>query len=383
LKEAVSYNTGVTFDALERLKKVYLELGDIQEYENVLETQTARTDCTVGVYDEFARYYMAQNKIVDALKVLKTGIARTNDTALAEYYEEHRYAFDTSRQAYDDVTAYHSGGIQVKMGGLWGLANSSGKLIIPCDYEQLSSYDTANGGCVIARKTGEKITALNAANQAVAILDSDIKQIGNLSQNIVPLRLANGKWIIADSKLVSNNKEYEDIGTVFNSAVAVKSSGNWGVISLDGENILPYEYDEIITDELGRCYAQNAVFAKRDGIVYLFVDGEALTETYEDARPFTDDGWAAVKKNGKWGFIDTSGEVRIDYQFEDALSFSQDLAPVQLNQQLWGYINTSGKEAIEPQFLKAKRFSKGKAPVLTELGWQFISFLEYEEGAGL
>ena len=363
-------------------------------------------------------------------------IFENTQEALINFYEKSRYAFTFSREAYEDVTAYLNGGIQVKMGELWGLADGFGKLIIPCSYEYISTFDTANRGCVVALQSDQSVVTLNMKNQIIAKTDINAKQIGNLSQDIAPLQLANEKWIIANSKLVSNNEEYDNISTTYNSAVAVQISGKWGVSTLNGKVVVPYEYDEIIMDELGRCYAQNAVFAKKGGTVYLFIGGKQHSDTYDDARPFTDDGWAAVKKNGKWGFIDASGELKIEYKFENALSFTQNLAAVQTASQIrevvvetaenvivepeepiaqediteqdetvepievleqveeikqekiieevenWGYINLKGDVVIEPNFLKAKSFEKGNAPVLTELGWQFISLLEYKKGAG-
>ena len=121
-----------------------------------------------------------------------------------------------------------------------------------------------------------------------------------------------------------------------NGAAAAKAGGKWGLLETDGETwILAPEYDGIVQDQLGRSYAQNAVFVRQGGDVQLLVDGEAVGEAYEDARPFAD-GWAAVKQNGKWGFIDTQGNVCIDFRFDDALSFGQHLAAVKVGD-LWGY----------------------------------------------
>ena len=402
LTEAAKYSAAQTFEALEKLKNVYLQLGSTQEYVNVLKRQTSRADCPAAVYDEFAHYYLDQDMLTDALKIMKLGIERTNEENLINLYESRRYAYTIGSEIFEDVTAYHNGGIQVKSGGFWGLANTSGKIIIPCEYLQVSTYDLSNDGCVIAMRTDKKTVALNLSNQSTAIFETPVAKIGNLSQDIIPMQLESGKWIIADGKLVSNYTEYDRLGTPANSAVAICVSGKWGVSSLDGKSIVPYEYDEIIMDELGRCYAQNAVFAKKDDAVFLYVNGIAQAETYEDARPFSDDGWAAVKKNGKWGFINTSGEAEINYQFEDAFSFGQHLAAVRTinadadananadksglegadiedaQTELWGYINPEGKIAIDPLFIQAKSFSNGYAPVLTELGWQFISLTEYK-----
>jgi hypothetical protein len=207
--------------------------------------------------------------------------------------------------------------------------------------------------------------------------ETAVTKLGNLSQNIVPLQLASGKWIIADSGLVSNNTEYEDIGAAYNSAIAVKRGDKWGVLALDGTELVPFEHDGVVMDELGRCYAQESVFVRQGGKAYLISGGAMQGEPYDDARPFTDDGWAAVKKDGKWGFIDNAGQFMIQPQYEDALSFSGHLASVKLNG-LWGYASLGGATAIEPVYTEAKSFHNGTAPVMTEKGWQFITLVEYE-----
>ena len=74
--------------------------------------------------------------------------------------------------------------------------------------------------------------------------------------------------------------------------------------------------------------------------------------------------------------------MQIDYQFEDALSFGQHLAAVKINGK-WGYVSLKGEIVIEPAYLDAGSFSEGSAPVRTETGWRFITLLEYEEGTGL
>ena len=363
LLDAASYNTKQTQAVYERLKQVYSSLGLTREYADVLKAQTAREDCPVWAYDEYAYYLIKDNRLEDALAIYRLGIGRTGDALLWNNYEQARYAFKIEGDYYEDVTAYHNNGIQVKNDGLWGLANVAGNILIPCEYEQISTYDGANKGRVIIRRADGTLNAVNLKNQIVAKTELTATRIGNLSQDIIPLLLANDKWIIANSKLISSNTEFDGLGACANSALAMKSGGKWGVVTTDSKTILPFEYDEIIMDEIGRCYAQNAVFAKSGGSVYLFVNAKQLGEVYEDARPFTDDGWAAVKKNGKWGFIDTAGQFMIEPGFDDALSFSGHLAAVKRGE-LWGYVSLSGKVVIEPQFLKAKSFLYGYAPVL-------------------
>ena len=56
-----------------------------------------------------------------------------------------------------------------------------------------------------------------------------------------------------------------------------------------------------------------------------------------------------VFKDGKAGYIDTSGNIAIQFKFDGAASFSEGLASVKLNGQ-WGYINADGETVIEPSF---------------------------------
>lgn len=62
-------------------------------------------------------------------------------------------------------------------------------------------------------------------------------------------------------------------------------------------------------------------------------------ETFDNAKAFTRDGYAAVEKNGKWGFVDAEGNLVIDCQYDDALSFTSGYAAVKQGD-VWGYIDT-------------------------------------------
>jgi len=78
-----------------------------------------------------------------------------------------------------------------------------------------------------------------------------------------------------------------------------------------------------------------------------------------------------VQQDGKWGFIDSSGNVVISPKFSKAQSFADGLAAVQYRGK-WGYIDESGKFAIEPQFADADAFHHGHAGVEVDGFWGFI-----------
>lgn len=92
------------------------------------------------------------------------------------------------------------------------------------------------------------------------------------------------------------------------------------------------------------------------------VDNEylyTLEGEWEGAKNFSE-GFAAVKKDGKWGYIDTNGTVVIEPKYDGANSFSEGLAAVQLNGK-WGYIDTKGNTVISFTLQSTFAFSEGLA----------------------
>ena len=376
LEEAAGYSTKLTGEAEEELKKAYLALMDTRgykrKYESLLEVQMKRPDAPPSVFKEAAEFCLRTSNTADALAALRTGIGKTGDEQLVEMYEHNRYAYETNRTKYDNVTAIHDSMIQVQVEGLWGLASAEGIVRIPCEYEKISTYSSDRA---IVKK-GDETYAVNIDNNRVARLREEAADFGNYADDRLPL-LIDGTWRRATGELSVGTVSFEQLGTYSGGYAAAKTGGKWGVIDKLQEWLVPPEHDGIVQDELGRCYAQGAIFVRSSGMVCLLAEGNQSGETFDDARPFSDDGYAAVKRNGKWGFVDTAGSVKIGFIFDDALSFGQHLAAVKQDG-LWGYVSLNGTVVIEPRYLEAKSFSSGSAPVLTESGWQFITLLEYK-----
>jgi len=382
LEEAAGYSAAYTKDAQEALKAAYLKLidqrGYRRKYVELLERQLSAIDASPGVFLEAANYYLSNSKLAEALLVLASGVERTGDADILALYEQNRYKFNMGYEAYEDVSAIFEGTIGVKKNGLWGLASFDGKLLFGCEYEKLSTYSENRA---IAKKDG-KIFAVDKNGNRLALLKEPADDFGNYAEGRVALKTS-GLWRRASGEFELGNASFEQIGTYSGGYAAAMREGLWGLVDL-GENwLIPALYDGIATDELGRAYMQGAAFVEFGGVFYLFSGGEQVGEDfYEDARPFGEEGYAAVKKNGLWGYINTAGELCIEYRFEDALSFGGHLAAVRIGEN-WGYINVYGDVAIEPLFLQAKSFSQGSAPVLTARGWRFITLFEYKKTKGI
>lgn len=376
LEEAVGYRGKYTQRGEELLKQVYVALLDQQgyrmKYEELLERQMARKDVSEDVFLEGAAYYLEINQTKKALDVLKKGIDLLDSDTLTNYYEENRYAYSIGLNTYEEVTTGANGGIQVRQDGLWGLARTDGALILPCEYDKVSTY---YDGEILTRK-GSVISAVTTENNRWVLLHQEADDFSNYNDGRAWLHMSDG-WHITNGELEVGETAYSDVGMFSEGYAAVCQDGRWGVRDISGEWYIAPEHDGIVMDELGRCYGQDAVFVRDGAQVRLFVKGEPVGEGYDDARPFGQTGYAAVKRGDEWGFIDPQGNVVIEFAYADARSFSQHLAAV-ATEDGWGYVSLQGRLVIEPRFGAAKDFYNGSAPVRTVDGWEFLTLKEYE-----
>jgi hypothetical protein len=88
----------------------------------------------------------------------------------------------------------------------------------------------------------------------------------------------------------------------------------------------------------------------------------AIAPQFERVRSFSH-GLAAVKVEGKWGYVTNTGRMLVPPQFTQAQPFSEGLAAVKVRDR-WGYINPLGQYVVTPQFEAAGSFRGGKASVL-------------------
>lgn len=75
----------------------------------------------------------------------------------------------------------------------------------------------------------------------------------------------------------------------------------------------------------------------------------AIDYQFDDAQPFSDYGLAAVKRDAKWGYIDSKGNVVIGFQYSKACMFAPNgLAGVEKNyDSFMGFINQKGDLMID------------------------------------
>lgn len=195
--------------------------------------------------------------------------------------------------------------------------------------------------------------------------------------------------------------------------LAVRKDGRFGYIDTKGNKVIDYYFDQayafngkyaiIIRNDGYNIIDKSGVTQFEDDLEYLYFDietgylwyvkdellglmktnGDIIVEakyelTNEDdysssleSFSFFQEGLARVVKNGKFGYIDKTGEVIIDFDYEDAGHFSQGLAYYANSDGKYGYINKKGEIVISPKYDYAEEFNFNKQAIVADITTEF------------
>lgn len=289
---------------------------------------------------------------------------------------------------YEQAERFHKGLAEVQQGGQWGIIDAEGKAILPCSYDSVISLN----GWIQAQS--ETSYFLFKANGELVLEIEDIQRLHFPERELIRIKKATG-WGAIDLK----GQEYipcrfKSLGPpMANGWLSFYDNGLWGWLGRDGEVQVPAQFAEVgiwdqrywwalsngrysLYDMSGRLFCDagwHKILAPKDGMAavkteagWQFINDD-LTCTLQlpphyDWVDYFSEGYAAVKSNEAWGYVDEHGREVIAPMFERASPFHEGLAAVQQNG-LWGYLDQQGTLVIACQFHTAGPFHEGKARV--------------------
>lgn len=108
------------------------------------------------------------------------------------------------------------------------------------------------------------------------------------------------------------------------------------------------------------------IFAGGDAVLFERQTIKHMSKNYQyDYVGDFNEGLASVRRDGKWGFIDTSGREVVPCRYDDVFDFSEGMARVEKGG-MWGYVGKTGREVIPCIYEQAYDFSDGLAKVYLE-----------------
>ncbi len=274
---------------------------------------------------------------------------------------------------YDEMSIFSSNLSPVRRNETWGFCNSRGKKKIKTVYTYVGAF--SNGMAPVVDTEGEAYYIDNNGNKVMAVdVEEEIQKLGVMSSAELYTVYGSSGWNYYNKAGELLMGGFLDASTFANGLAAARTQEGWKIYDTDGNEKFGTVYEDVAMDEKQMAYRNGRLFV-RTGEDYILIDGEGSrigSEAYEDVKVFYENTYAAVKKDGKWGFIDRDGKWFQEPVYEDARSFLNGFAAVQADG-LWGFINMEKEMCIPCQFTETKDFTaNGTVPVKRNQTWTVL-----------
>ena len=259
-----------------------------------------------------------------------------------------------------DSLPYKEGELLVKQDGKYGVINIRGNKLVDLAYDQISvdGYFTDENeykysGYIVSNTTDEGYRYGYVDYQGKEILEPEFNELERIveiedDKNVYLIAAKNGQYgVVKNTENIINN-EYQSITyDSKNQVFIIEKSKKYGIAKLDGQVIVPVEYNQIdITgiylyaqnDQGTTVYNSNGTEANIDadisildttneryririnneiGTKYGIIDNEGkqlVEEKYNYIEYLYDDLFIASSENGKLGVINDKDEVKINLE---------------------------------------------------------------------
>lgn len=343
--------------------ELYLEIGDFyRDTEQVKKAtdwgviMTKEYPQEVSTYEYLLSVYDERQDYVACFDVAETVEKRgLQSKVLDEILQRIEYTFYFNG-GYRDVGIYSGGLSPVLEKELWGYVDESGNEVVPAVYSVAGPF--IEGLAPVVDKDGAAYYIDAQGNKKHVVLGVDhVQQLGLMESEM--FSLYDGKsWGFYNTDNEHLFGQYQEASAIGNGVAAVKSNDTWSLVDRSGNDLTGKTYDAVAMDEKQVVYRNERLFVL-EGEQYTMItsSGEPVGEDYyDDVCIFFDTTYAAVKIDGKWGFVDKDGNMVIQPQFQEARSFSNGMAAVKQNGQ-WGFVDMQGEMVITPQFDQTKDFN--------------------------
>ncbi|HPS81741.1 MAG TPA: WG repeat-containing protein [Candidatus Limiplasma sp.] len=273
-------------------------------------------------------------------------------------------------ETYQAVTAYQEGWIGVEKDGLWGyLSPTTGNLLGDGTVWE-SAQPFTEGKAAVSQKG--LYGFIDTAGTVVIALQ--YSQAGAFSEGLAGVR-AQKRWgvINAQGQMVLK-PTYAGIKTFQNGLCAVQKGNVWGLINTSGEVVLRIKYSEI--GDFDPVYHRAWIrLNKLWGLVSATGD-VVLKPSWGKHDEFNGNTLCRVAYQNRYGYIDSSGKIRITNAYTNAAPFRADYGGVTVSKGELRYLNKSqrgfnlsGSVPVECLcgFIESRAITETERPVATPL----------------
>lgn len=271
--------------------------------------------------------------MVEAIRLKNIASDLMYEKSVLKFCKDGKYGLidfqgkEIEKPIYEEIDGlpYKEGELLVKQNGKYGVININGNKLIDIQYDQINvdgyyveNEGYKNSGYIVAIKTEEGYRFGYIDNKGKVLIKTDYNKLNRVinieDNNIYLIGAKNGQFgvIKNENSIISN--EYQSITYDANNKVfVVEKSKKYGIIDLEGKQIVPVKYNQI--DIIG---------------VYLYAQNEQGTTVYNS-------NGTEANINSNIAILNTSNEkYRIRINNENGTKY--------------GIINKEGKKIVEEKY---------------------------------
>lgn len=269
----------------------------------------------------------------------------------------------------------------VQKGQNYGVIDIEGKTIVESNYSDL----TIEGIYIYANKENQTEVFDIKGNKQEVPKYKTITPTENENYNITID--SNNKYGVTDKQgnvVIPNDYYYAEYiaGDYF---IVSGIEGKSGIIDVKNETILSIKYDivqkiedfniiqaGIVEDNLLELYngnmkkilsMENGKIVEEENYIKVYSDKETKYLSKDgieikNTELFTDNKLFAIEKDGKWGFADKQGNIKVDAIYDKVSDFNTNGFAGICKDKKWGSIDSEGNVVIEPTYVFSERISE-------------------------
>jgi len=386
-------------------------LSKIEEIEQLSNGQTlaAAQNLKVKCLIKTQRFTQASKELY-----LLEGLSLSNEilSDIAEYgseLEKSRKEHDAKKQVYLSYAKFSDGLAPVVNNDKWGFINTSGDVVIPFIYSNVTNFSNRTAIAYIKDEKNVLVDVkgkiiyrgyeFNASKNGIIAVSDDNNEnwriINRRGEIISPLTYSNAQTVSDDMALVCDSEDKNSCGFINKSGEALTPMAyGFGSRYFNGAFVLQKHlndeprhqlFDKNMNKLSSKVYSYNEtsneiqlLAVRNEDYKWGFVNNKGVTviplkyDSLEVLRDFTSkqvefsvfkEGFAAVNVHSEgWGYIDASGAVAVPFAYQTLRGFSEGLSAVRKNDK-WGFINNNNRTIIPFEYKDAYSFIDGVAIV--------------------
>ena len=354
----IKYNEKVIDKMLLAYEASYLENTTTKkEYANALLTICEQKPNSAKYWEILLNLHINATDFNSAYDVVKKcEKTKAKSEKLIQLINDVKYSYTIKKKSYSEIYQSPEGDVTVFDSTQWGVLDAEGEWVYECNYDFCSPLN-AKGDVCLVNEFGVRI--FDGKGVVQNKLDFDVFGMKACSDDFVPIKLENEKWKYysrTENKLVFEG--YTDVSSFNSKKALVNTSKKWMVLDSNGKINESIVFDDVKFYGNGTYIYNDRIVASQKGLYYLFNENfEKVSDVgYSDLDVSMGEYVAFKGANGKWGYIDDSGEIVIKPQYNNAKSFSNGLAAVFIDEK-WGFINRNNELVIDNIFEDAMYFT--------------------------